>query len=54
MVIAAPKEQRGPLGKVNGFQLIKFLGKGTFGAVYEARREADSRTYAIKKSTQSA
>uniref|UniRef100_A0A7S2DWG9 non-specific serine/threonine protein kinase n=1 Tax=Haptolina brevifila TaxID=156173 RepID=A0A7S2DWG9_9EUKA len=49
MVVHPPREQRGPLGKVNGFQLLKFLGKGTFGAVYEARREADSRTYAIKK-----
>jgi len=49
MVVNPPREQRGPLGKVNGFQLLKFLGKGTFGAVYEARREADGRTYAIKK-----
>ena len=41
--------QKGPLGKVNGFQLLKFLGKGTFGAVYQARREADGKIYAIKK-----
>ncbi|KOO30842.1 protein kinase domain containing protein [Chrysochromulina tobinii] len=34
---------------INGFQLLKFLGKGTFGAVYQARREADSKIYAIKK-----
>ena len=37
------------LGKVKDFQLLKFLGKGTFGAVYTARREADGNTYAIKK-----
>ena len=37
------------LGRVNGFTLLKFLGKGTFGAVYQARREEDGRTYAIKK-----
>ena len=37
------------LGKVNGFQLLKFLGKGTFGAVYQARREQDGKIYAIKK-----
>ena len=49
MVVAPPREQRGPLGKVNGFQLMKFLGKGTFGAVYQARREADGKIYAIKK-----
>ena len=49
MVVAPPREQRGPLGKVNGFQLLKFLGKGTFGAVYQARREADGKVYAIKK-----
>ena len=30
-------------------QLVKFLGKGTFGAVYQARREADGKIYAIKK-----
>ena len=30
-------------------QLTKFLGKGTFGAVYQAKREADGKTYAIKK-----
>ena len=35
--------------QVNGFQLLKFLGKGTFGAVYEARREIDGQRYAIKK-----
>lgn len=35
--------------QINGFQLLKFLGKGTFGAVYQARREADSKIYAIKK-----
>lgn len=29
--------------------LLKFLGKGTFGAVYQARREADDKIYAIKK-----
>ena len=40
---------RGDLGRVNGFQLLKFLGKGTFGAVYQARREADGKIYAIKK-----
>lgn len=34
---------------MNGFQLLKFLGKGTFGAVYEARREIDGQRYAIKK-----
>ena len=47
MVVNPP--QRGQLGKVNGFQLLKFLGKGTFGAVYQARREADGKIYAIKK-----
>ena len=31
------------LGRVNGFVLLKFLGKGTFGAVYEARREEDGK-----------
>ena len=35
--------------QVNGFVLLKFLGKGTFGAVYQARREADDKIYAIKK-----
>lgn len=30
-------------------QLLKFLGKGTFGSVYQARREADGKIYAIKK-----
>jgi len=39
----------GNLGKVNGFQLLKFLGKGTFGAVYQAKREEDGKIYAIKK-----
>lgn len=47
MVVAPP--QRGQLGRINGFQLLKFLGKGTFGAVYQARREADGKIYAIKK-----
>ena len=41
--------QHGNLGQINGFQLLKFLGKGTFGAVYQARREADGKIYAIKK-----
>ena len=47
MTVVPPS--RGPLGKINGFQLLKFLGKGTFGAVYQARREADGKIYAIKK-----
>ena len=37
------------LGTVRGFQLQKFLGKGTFGAVYMAKREKDGKMYAIKK-----
>ena len=37
------------LGRVKDFGLIKFLGKGTFGAVYQARRDGDGKTYAIKK-----
>jgi len=37
------------LGRVNGFTLQKLLGKGTFGTVYQATRENDGRTYAIKK-----
>lgn len=37
------------LGRVNGFTLTRLLGKGTFGTVYQATRETDGRTYAIKK-----
>jgi len=37
------------LGNVRDFELLKFLGKGTFGAVYQARRAEDKRIYAIKK-----
>ena len=36
-------------GRIHGFSFIKFLGKGTFGAVYQARREEDNKIYAIKK-----
>ena len=37
------------LGNVRDFELLKFLGKGTFGAVYQARRAEDKKIYAIKK-----
>ena len=37
------------VGRVRDFELLKFLGKGAFGAVYQARRAADKKTYAIKK-----
>jgi serine/threonine protein kinase len=37
------------LGRVNGFVLQKLLGKGSFGTVYQAIRETDGKTYAIKK-----
>ena len=37
------------LGNVRDFELLKFLGKGTFGAVYQARRGEDKKIYAIKK-----
>ena len=37
------------LGNVRDFELLKFLGKGTFGAVYQARRQEDKKVYAIKK-----
>eukprot|EP00964_Phaeocystis_antarctica_P095575 scaffold62011_cov29-Phaeocystis_antarctica.AAC.1 len=39
----------GALGRVKDFDLLRFLGKGSFGAVYQARRAADRKTYAIKK-----
>ena len=37
------------LGNVRDFELLKFLGKRTFGAVYQARRAEDKKIYAIKK-----
>jgi len=46
-LIMAPPQPN--LGKVNGFVLIKFLGKGTFGSVYQVRREEDGKVYAMKK-----
>ena len=33
------------LGRVKDFALQKFLGKGTFGAVYQARRDDDGKVY---------
>ena len=37
------------LGAVRDFELLKFLGKGTFGAIYQARRAEDKKIHAIKK-----
>ena len=37
------------IGKiVEGFKIIKFLGKGKFSVVYQAERQADSKLVALK------
>lgn len=35
--------------QVNGYTLVKELGKGSFGTVYQATKEGDDKQYAIKQ-----
>jgi hypothetical protein len=32
------------------FEVLKFLGKGSYGSVYKVKRLSDGNTYAIKES----
>ena len=34
---------------MNGFEIIKKLGNGSFSSVYKVRRQLDNNIYALKK-----
>ena len=33
---------------MNNFQIVKLIGKGTFGSVYKYKNKEDNKNYAIK------
>ena len=38
---------------MNGFEILKKLGDGSYSIVYKVRRKADNNIYALKKSKSS-
>lgn len=36
-------------GSLQNFEILKKVGEGAFGQVYQVRRKQDNETYALKK-----